>query len=186
MGRFKEILNEIALGDVPMTAKLPDQKFKSKGSKLISNAPSGHHIYRETSPHGGFTGFAAVHPVSKKIEMHVVGSTQKHSNGSETLKVTNLSGSKNSSIKAHELYHHLINHHNMIIHSDNSQSEGGLKTWRRLHKIPGVNVHKWDSGSQTASSTPRIGKGYTHAAPGDHSQWQRRNSTLVAHKPIGE
>jgi hypothetical protein len=101
-------------------------------------------------PEGGWgpmphinTAIHAIHP--KHGTSHVVtGFLTHHPNGHKTFEVDNLAKvDDHSTLKAHDLYHHLMKHHKMAIMSSDTQSEGGQKVWKSLAKKKDVHVHGW-------------------------------------------
>lgn len=60
--------------------------------------------------------------------------------------VVGLHAHKDSEVKAHEVYHHLITNYGMDIKSDTNQSPGAMKVWKKLKSYPDIKIthHKDD------------------------------------------
>lgn len=81
--------------------------------------------------------FWAVDHKTNKVNMKVSGHRGDNNNH---FVVSSLSGRKDSPIKAHELYHHLITQHGFTITSDRNQSTGGVNTWKHLSKHKDIDM----------------------------------------------
>lgn len=66
-----------------------------------------------------------------------------------------MSGRKGSSLKAHDFYHHLITHHNLILMGE-AQSQGGKKVWDRLRTKKDVTIHTWDDKRESTKNQPEL------------------------------
>lgn len=97
----------------------------------ISTTKSGHDVYHDKPGE-----YYAVK--NGKIHLHISGN--KDGKSFATVQTKAYEG---NTIKAHELYAHLIKHHKLILTSGANQSEGGKKIWQRLSKVKGINVHGW-------------------------------------------
>lgn len=118
-----------------------------EGFSKISTTPSGHDVYRRTKERkfGGDDELVTFKAVKDgKQHMHV--STTKV--GENSYRVHDLSANEGNTIKAHELYHHLVSHHGIELQSDVQQSPGGMKTWERLSKKPGIKMTSMGSDGQ--------------------------------------
>ena len=98
----------------------------------------------------------AKHKDTGKVHMHV-----DLCNGH----ACSLHAHKDSEIKAHEFYHHLVTHHGIKLKSDTNQSVGAMKTWKKLSEYPDVKVthQKFDStfiDSKTKSKTLPLKKDF--------------------------
>ena len=103
-----------------------DDDLKDFHGKHVSTTKSGHHIYKSKD------GFAAFNPKTRRIDMVVHGRIKKHpEHNNSTMSDLFLSGRKDSSLKAHDFYHHLITKHNIILKGD-EQSKGGKKVWKKF------------------------------------------------------
>ncbi len=94
-----------------------------------------HEVHKQRFARYGATSYRLVHPNTNKVAMHL---DTEDAHGGE--QVTMVSGIKNSPIKAHEFYHHLITKQGVELHSDTSQSPGGVHIWKKLHEMPGVKI----------------------------------------------
>lgn len=90
------------------------------------------------------------------IVHHVAQYENPYKNNPNTISVNALS----KNLKAHhisdaaDLYAHLI-HHGHVIQGDTSHTIGGLETWRKLSRKPGVSVHAWDLQKDRPINTDR-------------------------------
>ena len=111
----------------------PSNYRPSPGSEKKVFSTKDHHFYKaKAGKDYGNDGYMAVHRKTGNVHMTVSG----HHEGKHFY-VNTLIGSKDSTIKAHEFYHHLLNH-GLHLHSSNAQSPGGQKTWQRLADKPDV------------------------------------------------
>ncbi len=99
--------------------------------------------------------YIAVNKDTKMADVSVEGFIQKHGNGkTQTFKASSLEGRERSPLKAANFYHAILsNPHDgrgTIIQSDNTQTLGGEKTWKRLAKKKGVEMHSWDDTKDVA------------------------------------
>lgn len=99
--------------------------------------------------------YIAVNKETKMADVSVEGFIQKHGNGkTQTFKASSLEGRERSPLKAANFYHAILsNPHDgrgTIIQSDNTQTLGGEKTWKRLAKKKGVEMHSWDDTKDVA------------------------------------
>jgi len=131
----------------------------------VSTTPSGHHILRHPNHYYAFN------PHTRQIDMHVMGS---HWNNGKTFGIHKTAGRKGSTLKAHELYHHLVTHHGLHLESSTEQSRGGMKIWQKLHSMPGVKVTNEDG-----HRIRKIGEGVTHHRDTD-SHYEHGPLHLVA------
>lgn len=121
----------------------------------ISSLPSGHIITKKKidyyDPEEGYDQYeySAIGPDGKK-DLSLKG----HQKGNSFI-VVDLSANKNNTLKAHELYHHLITKHNLHIHSDYEQSTGGMKTWKKLHQMPGIHMQSYNGSTKKYSELKR-------------------------------
>lgn len=116
-----------------------DRKVHSdidKSWKKISTL-GGHDVHKRTfkEPDGEFSTYRVVHPNTKKVVMEL--DTEKAHGGEQ---VTMIGGARKSPVKAHQLYHHLVTQHGVKLHSDTSQSPGGVHIWKQLHAMPGIKL----------------------------------------------
>lgn len=109
------------------------------------------------SPSGEYMrgSYIAVNKTTGRADIKVEGSLSKHKNKkTQTFKASDLESRMNSPIKAHEFYSLIMsNPHSgrgTIIQSDNVQTLGGEKTWRRLARKKGISMHSWDDTKDVA------------------------------------
>ena len=119
--------------------------FPEKYGKLVSKR--GHHeIYRKTYDdewQGKTTKYTAFNTKHRIADIQVGGSqTGKH------FTVSYLKGREGSEIRAHELYHHLTTRHGMVLHSDDTQSEGGMKVRKNMSEKPGLKMKHTFAGKE--------------------------------------
>lgn len=87
--------------------------------------------------------YSAIHKKTGEPHMSVTG-TFTPSN--KKFEISNLQGHPDSTLKAHEFYHHLLlAGHVHELHSDKTQSPGGKKVWERLRKLPNVKMTTSDN-----------------------------------------
>lgn len=92
-----------------------------------------------------------------------------------------LASHDSATIKAHDLYHHLITKHNKILTSD-MQTTGGLKVWQKLAKKHSVNIHAVDAKGNPINTDKYLkDTGETHVHE-DEPRSELRKVVLVAHK----
>jgi hypothetical protein len=120
---------------------VPDPEYKSMGTMK-----SGHEVVRTS--HSERSGYASYSAVDHTHKVHIKVDGQHREDG--TFRVTNLTGHKKSEVKAHDFYHHLLDHFN--IQSDNTHSKGGAATWQKLSKMPDVKMKHTNSGNYNADT----------------------------------
>lgn len=109
--------------------------------------------------------YVAVNRSTGQADVKVEGFIQKHGNGkTQTFKASDLESRERSPLKAHHFYSALIsNTHDgrgTILQSDNVQTIGGEKVWRKLAKNRGISMHSWDD-------TKDVAQDFTPKAPED-------------------
>jgi hypothetical protein len=114
----------------------PNQRGSYYGKKI--GEIKGHDIYLMGGK--GVTIIRAFNQKTNLIDMFVDGIMTENPDNSRTFQIDKLSGREGTSLKAHELYHYLINHHNVILNTS-SQSLGGYKVWQKLSRKRDINVH---------------------------------------------
>jgi hypothetical protein len=135
MKNLKEFLLEMPLRLLNYSeeeGRLHKTKKWFLGKKISTHPKTGHDIYMKGKV--WFT-YRAVHPKTKKIEMEVQGYKNRGH-----FQISTLAGVEGSTIKAHQLYHHLIHHHGVTLRSSNIQSGGGAKTWKSLSQYPDIEM----------------------------------------------
>lgn len=167
VGNVSSKSNKLGLGTVLRSKNPhPDEKLHS--------STSTHHIYRLSQP--GLTRYVARDKHSGQA--HVVVQGHERNN---VMHVRSTAAHDESTVKAHEVYHHLIKQGKTLA-SDSKQSEGGKRIWHKLAKTRGVNVHGWHKGKAV---NVKVGDDDTHVEPhdqGKHGTSHVKNMILVAHK----
>lgn len=74
--------------------------------------------------------YSLYHKGTGKIHLEMHGRENDSDPG--IVQVRGLTGTHELEVKAHDFYHHLIVHHGLTLHSDDTQSEGGMKVWHKL------------------------------------------------------
>lgn len=149
--------------DVDDDKLTPDeQKLHQASSYKHISTFKGHHIFTQVSPQGDHA-FAVVNPETSKVTHRIMTSAEKGG-----LKVGGLYGTNNAGVKAHEIYHHLITHHGFTLHSDDTQSVGGAKVWKRLSEMPGVSVTHHSNATGTKITLNKGDKWNTNYGTNTH------------------
>lgn len=138
-----EINNKLA-DYLTRVRKLPKAKayipISGANNQKVSSTDT-HDIYRNHDKENKVvnTHFYAVNKKTNKVDMYVSGLMQ--GNRKKKFQVSMLKASKKGEIRAHDFYHHLIHagHINSLI-SDDSQSEGAQKVWKRLSQSPNIKM----------------------------------------------
>lgn len=153
--RRSEPMTDFLASDEPYSKFEPDLR---NHSKLFSTKT--HDVYWKTRRNSRkntiISGvYVAVNKSTGKADIKAEGIITKHGNGkTQTFKASDLEGRRNSPLKAHEFYSHIMsNTHDgrgTIIQSDNIQTLGGEKAWRKLSKKKGVEMHSWDDTKDVA------------------------------------
>lgn len=99
--------------------------------------------------------YVAVNKSTKKADVKVEGFIQKHENGkTQTFKASDLESRVKSPLSAAQFYSAIISHpHNgrgTILQSDNVQTTGGEKVWRRLSQNKKISMHSWNETKDVA------------------------------------
>lgn len=170
MMKFRQFLKEAPWvnPDVDKTVE-PAYIDDSDKRTQISKMKSGHIIKERQLPNTPSTEreFSIHTPDDKHIIMSVSGTKQGN-----IFKVSSLQGTTNKTIKAHEFYHHLITQHDLHIHSDYEQSEGGMKVWKKLHQMPGIHMQSWNGSTEK----------YSELKPSFQRKYDMDSSTRLAAK----
>lgn len=150
-------------------------KMKYSGARKVSTLPwTGHVvkkvlrndlIYDDEIP----AGFTIHDPVTKKMTLRVLGHFKKNTN---KFFVGSLESTKNNTAKAVDVYHHLVTHHNVHLHSDYEQSPGAEKVWKALHRKPGIHMQSFNGSS----------KKYFELKPSFQKNYDYDSSTRLAAK----
>lgn len=145
-----------------------------KDAKLLSTMPSGHDVYHrvvEDKKDGmkyhhyyvdGGDGRAAV-----KLETN-----QAKGHKAEEIDKIAADRSYVDRPKAHEVYHHLINHHDKMFTSY-AQSPGGRGAWKSLSKMKNINVHGWDADNEKPVNIDLKSDDYEHEIYASHADLRR-------------
>ncbi len=134
-----------------------DQLIKKGFNKMSSK---GDHTFYQRhdakTEYDNPDSFIAHNHNTGRVEQHVDGLKNK----AGTFHVARLSGAPGATIKAHDLYHHLIQKHNASFSTD-KQSTGGRHVWNQLEKKRNVNVHGFDPKTkQGLNITSKDEEGY--------------------------
>lgn len=184
---LESIVSEIDMEQLDEVAMVTNVKSKSSklglGHELRTTKPhpdeklhsstATHHIYRMSQP--GLTRYVARDKQSGQAHVIVQGLERNN-----VMHIRSTAAHDNSTVKAHDVYHHLIKQGKTLA-SDSKQSEGGKRIWQKLAKTRGVNVHGWHKGKAV---NVKMGDDETHTEPGDvsHGYGAVKNMILVAHK----
>lgn len=156
-------------------------KPETRGKK-VSAIGKHHDVYKhEKNRHKGESSvsYHVVHRKTGKTHVAVHGTEYQHEKGGSALHTHSLAAHKRSTIKAHDVYHHLLKkHHNRLI-SSSSQSEGGHKTWQRLIKKKGVKTHAW---KPDYNATHEDGRPKYHAGKLWNVDVKKKGTTLTHNK----
>ena len=169
MKKLRDILTEAPwINDEIGTIKQKQFQVSSSGDH-VSTMPSGHKILKntlgETDDGKPVTYTAVDHHGNAHIKVH----------GNERgnrLDVTSLYGTEGNKVKAHNFYHHLITKHGIHLHSDYEQSEGGMKVWKKLQRMPGIHMQSWNGSTQK----------YSELRPSFQRKYDMDSSTRLAAK----
>lgn len=74
--------------------------------------------------------------------------------------------------KAHELYHHLITHHDKMFTSF-AQSPGGKKIWKNLSGMKNISIHGWDNESDKPVNIDMKSDDFDHEIYASHADRRR-------------
>lgn len=159
-----------------VTNKKPPKVIKSYGEHH-STMDNGYHVHIKHI--GDNKEIRVVDPKTKLTHIHLEtysGDNKKHS-------IQTLSGRKESPVKVHELYHHLITKHDHEFMT-HSQSPGGFKVWQKLHKMPGVDIHVHDgnTGKTTKVKNMDDHKDFHHTVTNGDLSHPNTQKYLIAKK----
>jgi hypothetical protein len=128
------------------------------GNHISTHSVTGHHIYMRSAKMGRkrYVNYSAVDPKTGNMDLRVGGSKiGKH------YVVTGVAARSGNTLKADDFYEHLVKRHRLIIHSDDTHSEGGSNLWKRMAKKLGVSMKHYDPGAPKAgdrANPPLVGK----------------------------
>lgn len=149
---------------------IKNERFEGTKPRKISDYSATHAVYRHSlkaGEDGTPTSYHLVNKATKNIELAVHGSTRDGK-----FLVGSLGARQGNTVKAHEFYHHLITKHNVHMHSDYEQSEGGMKVWKALHKMPGIHMQSFNGSSEK----------YSELKPSFQRKYDMDSSTRLAAK----
>lgn len=166
---FKQFVSEAIVTEKP--PHRPDylskkQKYESgehflKGSKKIGNVGSLE-LHSKENPGGGMTHFTRDHKTGLIHHVLTNVETENQANGKKRLGFLTMHKREGSPVSGHELYHHLITHHNIEL-KGTSHSQGAAKSWRKLANHPGVTIHgEHPDGTKVHLKPEDIGTEKTH------------------------
>lgn len=129
----------------------PKQHAQELGMSLnrISTLPTGHHVYHTLHPdEPDLHTIYAWHPHDRTshITMSAI-TTENITHLPKNLHVTMVSTTENSTVRAHKLYEHLINDHDVVF-TAHKQTPGGFKIWQNLSKTDGITVRAFHPDSE--------------------------------------
>ena len=184
LNAIEGLVDEYQLDEVAMVDNVKSKSSKlGLGTVLRSKNPHGdeklhsststHHIYKLSQP--GLTRYVAREKGTGQAHIVIQGHERKN-----VMHVRSTAAHDESTVKAHEVYHHLIKQ-GKVLASDSKQSEGGKRIWHKLAKTRGVNVHGWHNGKAV---NVKVGDDETHIEVGDksHGSGSAKKMILVAHK----
>ena len=168
---YKEYLKEAVITEKP--PHRPDYlskkiKYESgehflKGSKHIGSV-GGLELHAKENPGGGMTHFTRdsktglIHHVLTNV------STEK-SGDKKRLGFLTMHKREGSPVSGHQLYHHLITHHNIEL-KGTSHSHGAAKSWKKLASNPDIKIHgEHPDGTKVELKHEDIGTSKTHVSP---------------------
>lgn len=144
-----------------------------KSAKFLSKMPSGHSIYHKQNISGSdVTNHYYVPDADGKTAVKLETSQKfdkdkgKFDKGEEIDKVASDSSNPDRP-GAHELYHHLITHHDKMLTSY-AQSPGGRKVWKKLSGMKNINVHGWDNENNKPVNIDMKSDDYEHEIYASH------------------
>ena len=166
---LRQILNETPWVNPDIESeKMDSGAFSDEKGQHISTMKSGHRVIKLQHPND--KTYARY-----QVRDHKTGDVHMEVQGNHTgnrFDVASLNAGHNNTVKAHELYHHLITQHGIHIHSDYEQSEGGMKVWKALHKMPGIHMQSWNGSSEK----------YSELKPSFQRKYDMDSSTRLAAK----
>jgi len=115
----------------------PTKDVEFKDAPWKKHPPLKGHSVMSRTIDGHYHEWRAVHPKSGKVMVQL--HTDNHEKGGQV--VTHVAASRNSPVKAHEFYHHILtNNPDLVLHSDTTQTKGGQHVWKNLSGMPGVEM----------------------------------------------
>jgi hypothetical protein len=165
--------------DSSVTTNKPPKNIEKYG-KLHSVMDSGHEVRLKHNKQFGSKEYSVIDLKTKlsQINLHTLSKNDKHHT------INELSGRKDSPVKAHQLYHHLITNHGAQFMT-HSQSPGGFKVWQKLHKMPGIDIHVHDESTGKTTKVDNMDNysDFHHAVTGrEDLNHPNTNKYLIASK----
>jgi hypothetical protein len=108
--------------------------------EYISKFPGGYELWRIRQ--GLSTGYSILDPDTRKVELYLSGTRFK--NNPRSFKIYGIYARPNNRVRAIQLYEFLIKKQNLIIISDNTQSPGGQRIWKQLHRKNSICTYGWN------------------------------------------
>jgi hypothetical protein len=170
------------LRDVLTEAPWINDEISERKPKQVEVTPaSGEHISKMGKGYNVLKNHLGDTEDGKKVTYTVAdrrGNVHVRVHGNENgnrLDVTSLYAPEGNKVEAHDFYHHLITQHGIHLHSDYEQSEGGMKVWKRLQKMPGIHMQSWNGSDQK----------YRELKPSFQRTYDMDSSTRLAAKKRG-
>lgn len=196
----EDTLNEVILVGIGKHEKFDDDIFYGKHNDIhtardylttyakeedLGKVGEHTNVSKFEDPHRN-KGHILTHDANGVVH-HVMTYERPYKESPNTLVVKTITGNDyaHKELGAHDLYHHLLNKGH-IIQSDLDQSEGGLRVWKKLSRMPGVNVHAWDLGKDEPVNSDRFLRStedtHTQLSSGIKDHALMHDIVLVAHK----
>ena len=186
---MKKLYEVLDVEGITKTNKMGAEKDLGKSvpedARFLSDMPSGHSVYRKKQVINQYGRSSSMQVTGRTLINHyyVADSTGKVSVKMETQQKFDMDKSKfdkgeeidkvasDSSNPdrpgAHELYHHLITHHDKMLTSF-AQSPGGRKVWKKLSGMKNINVHGWDTEQNKPVNIDMKSDDYEHEIYASH------------------
>lgn len=148
-------------------------------AKFLSKMPSGHSIYHRSFVNSGdhIENHYYVPDASGKTSLKLETSQERRGkrkypepgvfNKAEEIDKVASDSSNPDRPGAHELYHHLITHHDKMLTSF-AQSPGGRKVWKKLSGMKNINIHGWDAEQNKPVNIDMKSDDYEHEIYASH------------------
>jgi hypothetical protein len=144
-----------------------------KDATHLSTMPSGHKIYHRVFNDNDGTKYHHyyVDGGDGKTAVKLETNQGKNHKAEEIDKIA-ADRSYEKRPKAHEVYHHLITHHDKMFTSY-AQSAGGKGAWKKLSGMKNVNVHGWDAEKEKPVNIDLKSDDYEHEIFASHADLRR-------------
>lgn len=191
MKTLRQILGEVLLvTDIDKSNKLGMGKELNQpppsDAKHISTMPTGHKVYHKQVGSGDWMAAEHHYYVTNREGNTVTKIKTEKSPRVKSEHIDNIAASDHPDRpKAHEIYHHLITHHNKILTSS-VQSPGGHKIWKELSKQKNVSTHGWDYDNDKPINTDLASDDYEHETHVTHAQVKNSASDHGVNSPHHE